>query len=649
MFTRLLGVGALIATTHSLLTPSAALACGCFSPPVPPPDSSNYAVNQQAEQIVFEVNEEDGTVTAHVLILYQGDPESFAWLLPAPNAPELGLSEDFTFALLDELTRPQVSVRQNNVCPSPEFRCEYRDECPRPDFMRDDSPSPGGFADAGAAADSGFGDAGGGAPPVEVISRETIGAYDTIVFSAGDTAAAVEWLQAEGFIVNETTAPFMQPYADEGMVFVAARLVPGADLDQIRPLKMTYEGLTPMIPLRITAVGTEPELAVTAYIYGDENYLPMGDHEVLNGSLLNVSDDGTGRTNYPSALSRAIDEAGGDAFIVEYAGEPVRFFPQGGCCGGGFDACGIGGNDRCECPGDEFDATDCEAELPGFELLSDLADRHPRMTRITTRLSAHEMTFDPMFEPGPRASSRLAIQGTRTSIDACRDAIADDEGEATADELADRQLCATTYCGEGECVITSSGPGCLCNEGFVARAFTDLDGSRNVTCIPAEHPVDLSAGGLEIKSSCDDTDCGAGSCIDHAGFPTCACDADHAAVADTPNPTCLPIALRTGDVGGGGDYSAGLAGIDICWPEPPSCGPNGWLVRRTGTARQGVACGWNEPTEDELRPLPPLDCGFTGTGSLRGGGEACSAGGAESSAPFLLAVGGVLAWIRRRR
>ena len=61
-----------------------------------------------------------------------------------------------------------------------------------------------------------------------MISRQVIGSYDTVVFAAADAMAAVTWLQDEGFIVNDTTTPYMQPYLDAGMLFVASRLIAGS-------------------------------------------------------------------------------------------------------------------------------------------------------------------------------------------------------------------------------------------------------------------------------------------------------------------------------------------------------------------------------------------------------------------------------------
>ena len=40
---------------------------------------------------------------------------------------------------------------------------------------------------------------------------------------------------------------------------------------------------------------------------------------------------------------------------------------------------------------------------------------------------------------------------------------------AAYEEVVASEACSAVYCDWGECVITSAGPGCLCDEGFVAR------------------------------------------------------------------------------------------------------------------------------------------------------------------------------------
>src|SRR5689334_11144536 len=87
-----------------------ARACGCLSPPAV--TEGQFAVNQEAEQIIFEV--EPGWVTAHVLIKYAGDPGKFAWIVPVPEVPELGISPASAFGILDQQTAPNIWVETEN-------------------------------------------------------------------------------------------------------------------------------------------------------------------------------------------------------------------------------------------------------------------------------------------------------------------------------------------------------------------------------------------------------------------------------------------------------------------------------------------------------------------------------------------------------
>ena len=116
-----------LAVTAALLAVEerVAEACGCLSPPIPPSAVSEdaYAVNQRAEQIIFEV--EPNYVTAHVLIKYSGAPAQFAWIIPVPEVPELGISPVSAFGLIDNLTAPDVGVNVQDICPISEWACSY--------------------------------------------------------------------------------------------------------------------------------------------------------------------------------------------------------------------------------------------------------------------------------------------------------------------------------------------------------------------------------------------------------------------------------------------------------------------------------------------------------------------------------------------
>ncbi|HEY5922062.1 MAG TPA: DUF2330 domain-containing protein [Kofleriaceae bacterium] len=583
-------------------------ACGCLSPPAV--TEGDYAVNQSAEQIIFEV--EPGWVTAHVLIKYAGDPASFAWIVPVPEVPELAISPVSAFGLLDQLTTPDISIVNDNICPISEWRCEYRSE-----------PYCGGLT--GASEDQSGGgasasDAGAGAPGdngVTVINEQVIGDYQTVTFRATEAALATQWLRDNGFIVNQTTSIYMESYVQANMVFVAAKLVPGAGVKAIKPLKMRYRAAYPMVPLILTAVAAEPHLTVTTFIYGDKPFRPMG-HPVVTLNPERLARDAANRTNYPMVLARTIDEAGGDGFAIEYRGQPqVSNIGQNSCCQGSYDWCNIGNDSQCQCPGSPVDSADCESvgDLnEGVQLLEDLALRHSALTRITTRVSAEEMNFDPQFEPdyGASFTGRLRLATSQPSLAACGSQVIDKIQQTKIDAL---QRCASMYCGAGgHCGTTTTGAGCECTPGYVSQRFTDLDGQPSVTCIPEVPPVDLRAGGFQLPDACVGIDCGAGSCLDRNGVATCKCNEGTIAVAGNGAvPRCESMQYAT-HTPGGQDYSEALRGLAVCAPAYPACGEDGWLVKQV-SPRPGVACGnVNDPPAWLTQPKPDKTCGPFGCG-----------------------------------
>jgi hypothetical protein len=591
------------------LADTPAHACGCLSPPSV--TEGDFAVNQAGEQLIFEV--EPGWITAHVLIKYQGDPASFAWLVPVPEVPTLDISPTSAFGLLDQATAPNISVSTDTICPISQYACRY------------ENTDSGGGASFGCAADSeakfsaGFGDAGfAGAdapgaspPPVTVINTQTVGDYQTVTFQASQASAATQWLRDNGFVVNNTTSIYMESYIQQNMVFVAAKLVPGASVTAIKPLRMRYRAAYPMIPLILTAVAAQPHLTVTSFIYANTAFKPMG-HPMVTLDSTRLAKDPTGRFNYPMMLARQIDEAGGDAFAIEYSGysSPSQI-GQSSCCSSGVDYCGLANDGQCECPGTTFDATDCESVSDlsdGVTLLQQLGAKYTTLTRITTRISPEEMTFDPTFEPWyqPTLFGSLYLQGSQPSLAGCESQVMD---QATLANITAKEACTSMYCGTGQCVTTASGPGCACNAGTVAQRFIDLDGQPSVTCVPATPPCDLRAGGDALPDACATASCGSGQCIDRNGIAVCQCDGGAAAVATATAlaPKCDAIQVQTQSPGGE-NFSSPLRELAVCAPPPPSCDSGQKLVQ-INSPIVGVDCGNATPDPSMMMGLHNGDSG----------------------------------------
>lgn len=640
---RISALAALAAATLLAVDTPVARACGCLSSPMPPPEPPvgeiSYTVNQQSEQIIFEA--EPGWVTAHVMIRYAGDPSQFAWLVPVPEVPELAIDPPTAFGLVDAYTAPNINLSTEDICPQSQWACEYH----AAPYCGGGEADYGGGAIADAGVSSGDATPSGGGSGVSVISTQTIGDYQAVIFRATEANLATQWLRDNGFIVNNTTSIYMESYVQAGMVFVAAKLVPGAGVQSIKPLRMKYRAANPTVPLILTAVAAQPNLTVTSFIYSDTPYRPLG-HPVVTIDPKRLATDTLGRTNYPQVLSRMIDEAGGDAFVYEYRGNAQLAFAQNYCCTAGYDACGIGFDGQCQCPGTEIDSQDCSAIdglNDGAALVTQLGQKYQWLTRTTTRISPEEMTFDPAFEPDPAGSymGNLTLSHQQASLQRCGAAVLDQPKLAAINAA---QACAATYCGpHGQCVVSSTGPACACGDGWVAMQFTDLDSQQSVTCVPATPPVDLRAGGAAIPDACATASCGNGTCKDRNGIATCVCDPNTAASARIAGttPYCSAIQSPTGGPGAQ-DYSGPLRALAVCAPRYPACGDGGWLAK-VPVQYPGVDCGGATPPEPLTREPEKPTCGwFSG----------CGCQGTPDGTP-LAALGG--AWLvgfvllRRRR
>jgi len=289
-----------VITVVSLVVGSSrpAQACGGFF------CNASSPVNQAAERIIFARNG-DGTLTQLVQILYSGPSERFAWVLPVPGIPEVGVSSDLAFQRLQTATNP--TYRLNTT---------IEGECARESF-----PDMG-MADAATSSAADMYES--GPPPVTVVASGSVGPFDWEVISVDpeldDLAdAAVEWLQDNSYDIAPQTAEVLGPYLDDGMNLIAFRLTKGAHAGSIRPVSLTFTSPTPMIPIRPTAVAATQDMGVMVWVLGAVRAFPANYvHLELNEARINWLNPAS---NYNQLVSEAADEAGGQGFVTEYARE----------------------------------------------------------------------------------------------------------------------------------------------------------------------------------------------------------------------------------------------------------------------------------------------------------------------------------------
>ncbi len=308
--------------------PPAALACGGFF-------CQNSPIDQNAERIIFTQNR-DGTISAYVQIQYTGSAPDFSWILPLPSVigPEdLEIPED-AMAAFSEL----------EVATDPVFMLPPLPEC----------------ADQALRMMPLMESAGN----VEVFSSGEVGPYGFDVIGSEDPEALITWLRDNDYRVTPEMEPLIDVYVEEQFVFLAMRLLPDSEVQDVEPIKITYESERPMIPLRLTAVAANADMAVMVWIYADRQAVPVNYAEMtIEDEELSFS--AFGSSNYRQLMGEKANEYGGQAFITEFAG-PTR----------------------------EVTVT--------HPLLQELGRRYAYVTRLNTVISPEEMTVDPVFDYDPQ-------------------------------------------------------------------------------------------------------------------------------------------------------------------------------------------------------------------------------------------------------
>ncbi|MCH7703185.1 MAG: DUF2330 domain-containing protein, partial [Planctomycetes bacterium] len=280
---------------------SVTYACGGFFCQLVP-------IDQAGEQIIFR---QDGTtVTAIVLIQYAGDADDFSWVLPVPGVPEFELASDLIFSPLEQASRPRFNLTT------------IGDGCGVPLSSATDSSD--GFA-AGPSLDDPEDDGG-----VEVLETLVVGPFEIQVVSSDDPAAMAEWLEDNDYDLTDRGQELITPYVEEGMNFVAMRLLQDQGVGDIQPLKLVYQSETPMIPLRLTAVAAVPDMGILVWMLGDARAVPLNYlHLDVNYTKLDwYRGTSVAYADYQDLVTEAMDEAGGQGFVTDYAGTDLDLVSQ---------------------------------------------------------------------------------------------------------------------------------------------------------------------------------------------------------------------------------------------------------------------------------------------------------------------------------
>lgn len=314
----------LLATTPLfLLAPGfegTAAACGgCFHGPETTPEN-NTVVTDHRMALAIDLEQ----TTLYDQIRYQGSPESFAWVLPIRGAATVGVSSDALFAALDATTAVQVNAPPMNC---PQADCSGSSGC--------------GATSTSAAGDFGFADAGTGDPSVSVISQATVGPYETVQLRASDPTALGAWLSKNGYAIPAAIQPIVSAYVKEQFDFLAVKLVPGKSVRAMVPIRVTTQGASPQLPLRMVAAGTGANVGITLWVVADGRWEPQNFPSFVIRQDELVWDWGTSSSNFKELRTQKNAQLGGGAWEQEssitlsYASLQMRLQGSPSASGGG--------------------------------------------------------------------------------------------------------------------------------------------------------------------------------------------------------------------------------------------------------------------------------------------------------------------------
>ncbi len=324
------------------LCASPAWACGgCFGPlPTGSVVPTGPGIVQTAERVLFVQGGKDNITRVWVEIRYSGPAKDFAWVLPLPAKPKVGVGSSWIFDRLDLATAPRFSLEpltdENCAIYTPPRGygadagsstdpvngyepggCGYS-ASESAGYQVSGGPSGSWSGDGAVATDSDQTSAKGGRYDVDLLEHDQVGPYSYDIIESKNPVDLKNWLESRGYAVPATAEPIIASHVAKGDVFLAVRLKSGAAVNEIRPIALEMQDAEPCVPLRLTSIGAVPDTSVVVYLAGAGRGVPRNTLHVEPNILAFSWLSGAG--NYQQLLSAAFDEAAGHAFATEFAG-----------------------------------------------------------------------------------------------------------------------------------------------------------------------------------------------------------------------------------------------------------------------------------------------------------------------------------------
>ena len=293
----------LLAVAGLFFVPTDARACGgCIYGPTPADAGTTQNPSVVTDhRMVLSIDPEATTLWDQ--IEYAGDPDNFAWVLPIRGAVVVGLGSDAFIDGLDKKTQPTILGPQVfcNAPPQQNFGGGGND------YSSSSSCGCFGSADmeasdlaASASVDTGVSGIDVGIPDegVVITDRRAVGPYETVQIHGDDSESILGWLRRNKYVIPASIEPVINKYIAEKFDFLAVRLAPSTDVHAMKPIRVSWRGATPMLPLRMVAAGVGESVGIKLFVIGDGRWRTknFASYTINNADL--VWDFKESRSNY---------------------------------------------------------------------------------------------------------------------------------------------------------------------------------------------------------------------------------------------------------------------------------------------------------------------------------------------------------------
>lgn len=352
------------AVAAALATSTDAAACGgCVVPP-----EENTIVT--GHRMALSVSPKQTVLWDQ--IKYDGDPKSFGWLLPVKPGAVIEVSTDAWFETLDAATSATVFA--------PPVNCN--------------NGGGSGFGCGSAAAElsprsaGDFGPGGG----VTVVHRGTVGPYETVTLSTQTPGVLNDWLTAAGYKIDPASQPVVDAYVDEGFDFIALKLQPSSSVKEMKPVRVVQPGASPTLPLRMVAVGTGANVAVTLFLITEGRWQAKNfENAQVPLDLLSWNFEGNS-SNYATVREKLLAASGGATWLTAFAQPKALLSPLPTL------NFGFGGNRTYSAGGDSFDTVDT---IGGAYIQRGMQNDEAEVTECATSFSTLAESAKMVVDPCP--------------------------------------------------------------------------------------------------------------------------------------------------------------------------------------------------------------------------------------------------------